>query len=146
VDRHDYVSPTEARSLMKRIAVNPGMKFDVLAAELVGEWGAACDSTISLAADGKGAQLRVGPGGPEPGAKPESFKWEVSGSTLGRHFADRDENLEFLWVGDNDVQFRSPNDSEWGAWWRRPQGDRPAPELQTTSHWKNSTPLTGDHP
>ncbi len=146
LDGHSYVSPSEASGLMKGFLVNPGMKFDVLATELVGEWRAACDSTISLAADGTGAQLRVGPGGPEPGVKPESFKWEVSGSTLRLQFADRDEKLEILWMDDNDVQFRSPNESGWGAWSRKPQGDRPAPELQTTSQWKNSKPLTRDQP
>jgi hypothetical protein len=71
VDRHGYVSPSEARSLMTGFAVNPGMKFDVLATELVGEWD---------------------------------------------------------------------------AWWRTPQGDRPAPELQTTSQWKSSKPLAGNQP
>ena len=146
VDRHECVSPSDARSLMKGFAVNPGMKFDVIAAELVGEWGASCDSTISLAADGTGAQLRVGPGGPDPGAKPESFQWEVSGSALRRQFADRDEKLEILWMDDHDVQFRSPNESEWDAWFRTPQGDRPAPELPTTNQWKNRQSLTGNQP
>jgi hypothetical protein len=70
-------------------------------------------------ADGTGTQLRVGPGGPEPDAKPESFKWEVSGFTLQRRFADRQEKLEIIWVDDNNVRFRWPNDSEWGAWWRK---------------------------
>jgi hypothetical protein len=146
VDWHSSVSPSEAISLMEGFAVNPDMKFDVLAAELVGEWRAPCDSTIALAADGSGAQLRVGPGGPEPGAKPESFKWEVSGSILRRHFANRQENLEILWMGDHDVRFRSPNDSDWSAWWRTPQGDRPAPGMGTTNPRKNSKPLTGDPP
>jgi hypothetical protein len=109
------------------------MTFDVLAAELVGEWRALCDSTISMAADGTGKQLRVGPGGPEPGAKPESFKWEVSGPTLRRHFADRQEKLEIIWMDDNDLQFYSPNDSRWAAWWRTPQVDRPQPASATNA-------------
>jgi len=131
VDHHTYVSPSEASSLMKGFSLNPGMKFDVLAAELVGEWRAECDSTISMAADGTGTQLRVGPGGPEPGAQPESFKWEVGGSTLRRHFADRQASLEILWVDDNDLQFHSPNESGWGAWWRKPQVDRHQPSSAT---------------
>ena len=80
-----------------------------------------------MAADRTGKQLRVGPGGPEPGATPEPFNWEVSGSALRRHFADRQEQLEILWIDDHDLQFRSPNDSRWDAWWRKPQGDRPQP-------------------
>jgi multidrug resistance efflux pump len=131
VDRHDYVSPSEASGLVKGFSLNPGTKFDVLAAELVGEWRAVCDSTISLAADGTGTQLRVGPGGPEPGAKPESFKWEVSGPTLRRHFADRQEKLEMTWVDDDAVQFHSPNDSGWGSWWRTPQVYRHQPSSAT---------------
>jgi len=131
VDHHTYVSPSEASSLMRGFSLNPGMKFDVLAAELVGEWRAACDSTISMAADGTGTQLRVGSGGPEPGAKPEPFKWEVSGSTLRRHFADRHERLEIIWMDDNALQFHSPNDSGWDAWWRTPQVDRPQPASAT---------------
>ena len=146
VDRHECISPSDALSLMKGFAVNPGMKFDVLAEELVGEWGAACDSTISLAADGTGAQLRVGPGGPDAGAKPESFQWEISGSTLRRQFAHRDEKLEILWMDDQGVQFRSPNESEWDAWFRTPQGDSSAPKGSAPNQWKNSKPLTGDQP
>jgi hypothetical protein len=87
----------------------------------VGEWQAACASTISLAADGTGTQLRVGPGGPEPGSKPEPFQWQVSGSSLRRQFRDRQENLEIVWIDDDNIQFRSPNDSGWGAWWRVPR-------------------------
>jgi hypothetical protein len=146
VDHHTYVSPSEASSLMKGFSLNPGMKFDVLAAELVGEWRALCDSTISMAADGTGKELRVGPGGPEPGAKPESFKWEVSGATLRRHFADRQEKLEIIWMDDNGLQFHSPNDSRWDAWLRTPQVDRPQPASATNASavdrvpgWRNGS-------
>jgi hypothetical protein len=147
VERHDYVSPSEASNLMRGFSLNPGMKFDVLAAELIGEWGAVCDSTISMAADGTGTQLLVGPGGPEPGAKPESFKWKVSGATLRRHFADRQENLEILWVDDNELQFLSPKDSEWGTWWRNPQVDRRQPSSgqphpDKSAGWKTTSQFT----
>jgi hypothetical protein len=131
VDSHSYLAPAEASSLLRGFSMNPGIKFDVLTAELAGEWHGACDSTISMAADGTGAELRIGPAGPEPGAKPEPFRWEVSGATLRRRFADRQENLEIIWIDNDDVRFQSPNDSGWGGWWRKPESGPSQPTKAT---------------
>ena len=91
---------------MRGYMANPAVKVDILPVELLGKWWAVCDSTITMAADGTGTELRVGPGGLGelgPGAKPEPFKWEVSGSTLLRRFADREETLDIVWIHDDSV-------------------------------------------
>ena len=105
--------------MMRGCMANPAVKVDVLPNELVGAWWAVCDSTIIMAADGTGTELSVGPGGPVPGEKPEPFTWDVSGSTLRRHFADREETLEITWIHDDSISFRYPSDSPWIYWSRR---------------------------
>ncbi|MCH8215737.1 MAG: hypothetical protein IH892_03075 [Planctomycetes bacterium] len=106
ISRSGRVLPNEASWMMRGYMANPAVKVDVLPIELLGEWWAVCDSTITMAADGTGTELRVGPGGLGelgPGAKPEPFKWEVSGSTLLRRFADREETLDIVWIHDDSV-------------------------------------------
>jgi hypothetical protein len=118
ITRQTHCSPDEASGTMTGFSLTPGMKCDVIAAELVGEWRAACDSRITMAADGTGTQLAIGPMGPEPGVKPEPFKWDVSGAKLHFRFADRQEELEITWIDDDCVQFRSPNKTKngWQVW------------------------------
>ena len=105
VQSHGVTSPDGAFLVLEGFATNPGVAFDVIAAELVGPWRVnVCECTIVMAADGTGTELPEGPGGPEPGAKPIPFKWEAKGNTLTRRFADRQEILDIQRVEENVVQ------------------------------------------
>jgi len=113
------VKPDEATWMMKGYLANPAVEVNALPDELVGQWWAVCDSTIVMSADGTGTELVVGPGGPVAGVEPEPFKWEVSGAQLLRQFADRQVTLEITRIDDDSINFRRPNDSGWGLWYRR---------------------------
>jgi tRNA A-37 threonylcarbamoyl transferase component Bud32 len=99
INSHGYRSPAEVTSLVDGFKLSPGVKFAVQPAELVGQWTYPCASSLTMAADGTGVQIYEGPSGvPE---KPQSFKWDVSGSTLRRHWPDRVEMLDITWMDED---------------------------------------------
>jgi WD40 repeat protein len=125
IDRNEFAKPNEIALLMKGFAANPAVKFNVIPAELVGEWHFPCASTVVWKADGSGAEMIVGPGGQEPGAKPETFRWEVNGSTLVRRFANREEKLEAAWIDRESYDFKDARGEHIHAWRSEPDEEKP---------------------
>jgi serine/threonine protein kinase/WD40 repeat protein len=123
IDSMEFSAEANIRPLMRGFAANPLVKFDLIPEELVGEWGALCQSATEVKADGTGFQILFGPPGPEPGQKPEAFQWEVNGPIWVRRFADREERLEAKWITDEIFQFAGPGESEFHSY----REDRPKP-------------------
>jgi hypothetical protein len=96
INEHGYRSRDEVSGLVQGFKLNPGVKLDVQAAELTGQWDFPCKSSLAMSADGTGVQIYEGPiGMPE---KPRSFRWDVSGSALRRYWPDSVETLEITRV------------------------------------------------
>jgi tRNA A-37 threonylcarbamoyl transferase component Bud32 len=109
VQSHGRAAPAEVASQMRGFMMHPAVQFDVHPEELVGDWSSVCHEDLILSTNGTGTRLLTGPGGPEPGANPESFTWEVHGKTWLRRWTDREEKLDIAWVDDDSFQVIQSN-------------------------------------
>ena len=96
INDHGFRSPAEVRERAEGFRDSPGVKFDVQAAELAGDWWAMCQPELTLAADGTGVEMLN-----KEESKPQALRWEVRGSTLRKHRPDREETWEITWIDDN---------------------------------------------
>jgi hypothetical protein len=113
IDRQSLTSRQNAAGLVAGFKIHPGVKYDVRADELIGEWSTPCLS-LTLAADGTGIHIQTGPG---PAQQPEPIKWEVSGSTLLTRWGDRDVRWEILRVDDDSFQVDYQPGGVSGEYW-----------------------------
>ena len=102
---------------------HPGVAFDVLDDELVGEWHAPCASLI-LSKDGTGIHKNLISGASQ---KPESIKWRVNQSTLTIQWPSGDQTWEVVWVDEDSFQINyTPGKQEPHVWtWYRVEKKAP---------------------
>jgi hypothetical protein len=122
IDRHDLVSADNVSGLMEGFKIHPGVQFDVLPEELVGEWGAPCLS-LTLAPDGTGVHVQLEP---KPAGQPDSLRWEVSGASLRIRW---DHGRESLWgivrVDGESFQVDYTPDGVKGQYWTWYRSNKP---------------------
>lgn len=114
------VRPEEAIWMVRGCLANPTMKADIIPAEVVGTWEDSCFLTVTLEADGTGAELWDEPGTDKSNAGCKPITWKVQGSTLLLQFGDHCSQLNIDWVHGDKIRFSY--DGGYGTWFRRTLG------------------------